>query len=156
MMRRSTTEQPRRYTLTASAGRSSSKRKPPSAMPRTITKIGQWNSIYKSSLHARGRKGAYEKGLGDLPRHRYSRRIYAGVCKTSANRGWRCRNCFPGHNNLHGRRLHHKTARDADRRQTVLYHVCISGRTFRNADGQADCLHRRGTGKGSAQRIKFS
>ena len=26
----------------------------------------------------------------------------------------------------------------------------------RNADGQADCLHRRGTGKGSAQRIKFS
>ena len=33
---------------------------------------------------------------------------------------------------------------------------CISGRTFRNADGQADCLHRRGTGKGSAQRIKFS
>ena len=65
-------------------------------------------------------------------------------------------NCFPGHNNLYGRRLHHKTARDADRRQTVLYHVCISGRTFRNADGQADCLHRRGTGKGSAQRIKFS
>ena len=115
-----------------------------------------WNSIYKSSLHARGRKGAYEKGLGDLPRHRYSRRIYAGVCKTSANRGWRCRNCFPGHNNLYGRRLHHKTARDADRQQTVLYHVCISGRTFRNADGQADCLHRRGTGKGSAQRIKFS
>ena len=34
---------------------------------------------------------------------------------------------------MYGRRLHHKTARDADRRQTVLYHVCISGRTFRNA-----------------------
>ncbi|MEI3130788.1 MAG: hypothetical protein V8S92_00590 [Oscillospiraceae bacterium] len=30
---------------------------------------------------------------------------------------------------MYGRRLHHKTARDADRRQTVLYHVCISGRT---------------------------
>ena len=156
MMRRSTMLQPCHRTSTASAGRNSGKRKPPSVTPRTITKNGQWNSTYKNSFHAGDRKGAYEKGLGDLPRHRYSRRIYAGVCKTSANRGWRCRNCFPGHNNLYGRRLHHKTARDADRRQTVLYHVCISGRTFRNADGQADCLHRRGTGKGSAQRIKFS
>ena len=156
MMHRHVTEQPRHRTSTVSAGRSSGKRKPPSAMPRTITKIGQWNSIYKSSLHARGRKGAYEKGLGDLPRHRYSRRIYAGVCKTSANRGWRCRNCFPGHNNLYGRRLHHKTARDADRRQTVLYHVCISGRVLRNADGKTACLHRRRAGKGSTQRIKFS
>ena len=35
------TEQPRRYILTASAGRSSGKRKLPSVMPRTITKIGQ-------------------------------------------------------------------------------------------------------------------
>ena len=155
MMRRSTTQRLCRCILTASAGRSSGKRKPPSATPRTITKIGQWNSIYKSSLHARGRKGAYEKGLGDLPRHRYSRRIYAGVCKTSANRGWRCRNCFPGHNNLYGRRLHHKTARDADRRQTVLHHVCVPSRALRNADGQADHLHRRGTGERSAQRIKI-
>ena len=155
MMRRSTTQRLCRCILTASAGRSSGKRKPPSATPRTITKIGQWNSIYKSSLHARGRKGAYEKGLGDLPRHRYSRRIYAGVCKTSANRGWRCRNCFPGHNNLYGRRLHHKTARDVDRQQTVLYHVCISGRVLRNADGKTACLHRRGAGERSAQRIKI-
>ena len=49
----------------------------------------------KAASSGRRQKGAYEKGLGDLPRHRYSRRIYAGVCKTSANRGWRCRNCFP-------------------------------------------------------------
>ena len=150
MMRRCATERPRHRTLTASAGRSSGKRKPPSATPRTITKIGQWNSIYKSSLHARGRKGAYEKGLGDLPRHRYSRRIYAGVCKTSANRGWRCRNCFPGHNNLYGRRLHHKTARDADRRQTVLHHVCVPSRALRNGNGQAALVHRCGTEKRSA------
>ena len=32
------------------AGRSSGKRKTPSAMPRTITKNGQWNSTYKNSL----------------------------------------------------------------------------------------------------------
>ena len=155
MMCRRATERLCQRISTASAARSSGKRKLPSVMPRTITKIGQWNSIYKSSLHARGRKGAYEKGLGDLPRHRYSRRIYAGVCKTSANRGWRCHNCFPGHNNTCGRGLHHKTARDVDRRQTVLHHVCVPSRALRNADGQADRLHRRGTGERSAQRIKI-
>ena len=62
------------------------KRKPPSVTPRTITKIGRWTSTYKRSLRAGGRKEPYEKGLGDLPGHRHSGRIYAGVCKTSANR----------------------------------------------------------------------
>ena len=153
MMRRSTTERLCCRTSTASAARSSGKRKPPSVMPRTITKNGQWNSIYKSSLHARGRKGAYEKGLGDLSGHRYSRRIHTGAGKAAENRGRRSRNCFPGHNNTYRGRLHHKTARDADRRQTVLHHVCVPSRALRNADGKTACLHRRGAGKGSAQRI---
>ena len=43
-------------------------------MPRTITKIGQWNSIYKSSLHARGRKGAYE--IGNTLDYRFSTKSY--------------------------------------------------------------------------------
>ena len=74
MMRRSTTERPRRRTSTASAARSSGKGKPPSVTPRTITKIGQWNSIYKSSLHARGRKGAYE--IDNTLNYRFSTRSY--------------------------------------------------------------------------------
>ena len=156
MMRRRAMERLCRRILTASAGRSSGKRKPPSAMPRTITKIGRWTSTYKRSLRAGGRKKAYEKGLGDLSGHRYSRRIHTGAGKAAENRGRRSRNCFPGHNNTYRGRLHHKTARDVDRQQTVLHHVCISGRVLRNADGKTACLHRRGAGKGSAQRVRFS
>ena len=156
MMHRRATEQPRRYTLTASAGRSSSKRKPPSAMPRTITKNGQWNSTYKNSFHAGDRKEAYEKGLGDLPRHRYSRRIHTGAGKASENRGRRSRKCFPGHNNTYRGRLHHKTARAVNRQQTVLHHIHFSGRAICDGNGQAALVHRCGTEKRSAQRVRFS
>ena len=83
----------------------------------------------------------YEKGLGDLSGHRYSRRIHTGAGKASENRGRRSRNCFPGHNNTYRGRLHRKTARDVDRQQTVLYHVCISGRAVCDGNGQAARIH---------------
>ena len=148
-------ERPCRRTSTASAARSSGKRKPPSVMPRTIMWIGQWNSTYKNSLQWEAERRPMKKDW-EIYRDTGILGGYMPECaKLRQNRGRRSRNCFPGHNNTYGGRLHHKTARDADRQQTVLYHVCISGRALRNADGQADCLHRRGTGKGSAQRIKI-
>lgn len=61
MLHRRTTPLLCQLTLTASAARSSGKRKPPSVTPRTITKIGIWNSTHKSSLHAGGRKEPMKK-----------------------------------------------------------------------------------------------
>ena len=61
MMRYGVTEQPHRRISTVSAGRNSGRRKSPSVTPRTIMKIGQWNSTYKNSLHAGGRKEPMKK-----------------------------------------------------------------------------------------------
>ena len=61
MMRRRTTERLCCRTSTASAGENSGKRKPPSVMPRTIMRIGQWNSTYKNSLQREAERKPMKK-----------------------------------------------------------------------------------------------
>ena len=61
MMRRSTTPLLCQLTLTASAAKSSGKRKPPSVMPRTIMKIVGWNNSYENSPTQEAERSYMEK-----------------------------------------------------------------------------------------------
>ena len=61
MLHRRAMQPPCQLTSTADAVRNSSKRKPPSATPRTITKIGQWNSTYKNSLQREAERKPMKK-----------------------------------------------------------------------------------------------
>ena len=61
MMRRSTTQRLCRCILTASAGKNSNKRKTPSVMPRTITKIVGWNNSYENSPTQEAERSYMEK-----------------------------------------------------------------------------------------------
>ena len=98
-----------------------------------------------------------EKGLGDLSGHRHSRRLQAGAEHSSPYRGRRrSRTIFRDTATWADARPYHAAARDADRQQTVLYHVRISRQShLQRQRTSCSALHRRGTGKGSAQRSKI-
>ena len=61
MMRRRAMQRLCLRTSTASAAKSSGKRKPPSVMPRTITKIVGWNNSYENSPTQEAERSYMEK-----------------------------------------------------------------------------------------------